>query len=151
MSEISLDSNARNWVIKSAKNGKFVRAHKGKENKLMAISKNIGDQERFRLIELEGCSKVAFEAYNNSYVSVGEGFELVANQDHIKESETFSLINGSGDIKFIFFLKTEKFVTMNFGGDEHLKATANEGLGWEEFIIGKVDDASNWKPHKIEP
>jgi hypothetical protein len=140
----------RKFAIKAVVNGKYVRAHKDKGNRLMAISKNIGDQERFKLIELDECQVYALEAYNSAYVTVGEGDELIADKDHIKQNEKFS-INQEGDHFYIVALRNEKVVSMDFEGDQHLRANKDHILDWEKFIIGTVDDALNWNAFKIEP
>lgn len=115
----------------------------------MAISKKIGDQETFRLIELDGCGVYALEAYNNAYVSVRDGDELVANQDHIQEWERFHIVQ-EGDHFFLIAQKNERYVSMDFSGDQHLRANKEQGLDWEKFIIGTLDDALNWETFKIE-
>lgn len=150
MSDVSSNPYTDKTAIKAVINDRFVRAHKGQENKLMAISKNVGSQETFRLIELDGCGIYALEAYNSAYVTVGEGDELIADKDHIKQNEKF-YITQEGDKFFITSQRNEKFVSVDFGGDSHLRAKADEGLGWEEFIIYSVDDALNLKAFEIEP
>lgn len=141
------------FAMKSVKNDRFVRANGDEGNKLMASSEAIGEQETFRLIDLgklvqSGIPLIhddvyALEAYNNGYVSVGDGDELIANQGWIKDWEKFIIYHDEDMVPNHFFmisLKNRNHVKMDFSLDAHLRANGDEKTAeaWEEFVFYEI-------------
>jgi len=123
--------------LKSAQNGKYVRAGVGQGTLLAAVSPKLGGWEDFQLVEL-GKNRFALRSVQNGkYVraGVGQGTLLAAVSNHIAGWETFEKIELGGNRIAIRSVQNGKYVRAGVGQGTLLAAVSNHIAGWETFEI----------------
>lgn len=123
--------------LKSAHNGKYVRAGIGSDTLLGAVSDHYRGWEKFELVTVAG-KIVAFKSsQNGKYVRVGSGADglMSAKSSRIGKREKFEMISAGGG-KFAFkSVYNGKYVRAGIGRNTLLGASSPHIRAWEKFYL----------------
>jgi hypothetical protein len=127
-------------TLRSAQNGRFVRAGFTSATLLSARSPEARGWETFEMQDL-GQGLVALRSRQNGrYVraGVGPGSLLAATSEHARSWETFRLVRRPDGRVTLQSVQSRKYVRAGVGEDSLLAATSDRVGGWETFELTEL-------------